>query len=127
VVYAGWAYTVAGAGLLPVALVLGVPLWGYDRVSWLAIAGMIVGPQLAGHTALNLLLKELGPVTVSLALLAEPLGASILVWLLFAELPPLAAVAGAPLVIGGLFLHLTQAQGRAPRAQATSRSAASDR
>jgi drug/metabolite transporter (DMT)-like permease len=106
--YASRTYAVAAAGLLPAALVTDADLWGYDMTSWLAIGGMILGPQLAGHTALNLLLRELGSVTVSLALLAEPLCASILVWLVFGQIPPVAAVAGAPLVMAGLIIHITQ-------------------
>jgi drug/metabolite transporter (DMT)-like permease len=68
-------------------------------------------------------------VTVSFALLAEPLCASVMVWLIFGELPPVAALAGGPLVIAGLFLHLSRREAPAAgaTAQATSRRAASVR
>ena len=39
-------------------------------------------------------------------LLAEPVGAGLLVWLLFGELPPLAAWIGAPLVLGAVAVQL---------------------
>ncbi len=94
--YAARAYAVAAIGLAVYAPLAGIDLWGYDRRTWLAIAALIVGPQLAGHTVLNLLLERLGSVTVSTLLLAEPVGAGLLVWLLFAEVPPLAAWIGAP-------------------------------
>jgi drug/metabolite transporter (DMT)-like permease len=89
------------------ALVGGVALTGFDTRTWLVVAATILGPQLAGHTVLNGLLKELGSVTVSLALLLEPFGASVLVWVLFDELPPPAVAVGAPLVVAGLALQLT--------------------
>ena len=105
-VYSGWTYAFAALGLGPVALAAGVPLVGFDARTWLVIGAIIAGPQLAGHTLLNQLLHELGSVTVSLALLVEPFGASLLVWLLFGEVPPLAVALGAPLVIAGLALQL---------------------
>lgn len=105
--YAAWTYAGAALVLVVVALVWKVDLWPHGTTTWLAIGAMIVGPQLAGHTALNLLLRDLGSVTVSVALLAEPLVASLLIWLLFAELPPAAAVLGAPLVVTGLVLQIT--------------------
>ncbi|MGH1490340.1 MAG: DMT family transporter [Acidimicrobiales bacterium] len=109
--YASRTYAVAAATMLAVALIGGVDLIGYDRRTWLAVLGMIIGPQLAGHTALNFLLGQLGSVSVSLALLAEPLGATILAWLAFRELPPLAAAFGAPLVIIGVAIHIVNDSG----------------
>ena len=106
--YASRAYGVAALSLVPVIVVFDISLLGYDKSTWLAIGAMIVGPQLAGHTMLNLLLKQLGSVSVSLALLIEPLGASLLVWLLLGELPPVAAVLGAPLVLSGVVLHVIE-------------------
>ncbi len=105
-VYSAWTYGFAAACLAPVALATGVPLAGFDRRTWLVMLAIVLGPQLAGHTLLNLLLQELGSVTVSLALLAEPIGASLLVWLALGEVPPAAAAVGGPLVILGLALQL---------------------
>ncbi len=104
--YGARAYATAAAALLPTAIVTDTPLWGYDGQTWLVIIAMIVGPQLAGHTVLNLLLERLGSLTVSLALLAEPIGASLLTWLLLSEAPPIAAWIGGPVVLAGLALHL---------------------
>jgi drug/metabolite transporter (DMT)-like permease len=104
--YAARTYGVAAATTLAVALATGVELFGYDRATWLTIGAMVVGPQLAGHTALNYLLGRIGSVSVSLALLAEPLGAGLLAWLAFRELPPIAAVVGGPLVVAAVALRV---------------------
>jgi drug/metabolite transporter (DMT)-like permease len=104
--YAARAYAVAAVLLALYAPIAGIELWGYDRQTWLAIGGMVIGPQLAGHTILNLLLERLGSVTVSTLLLAEPVGAGLLVWLAFGEVPPPAAWIGAPLVLGAVALQL---------------------
>lgn len=105
-VYAGLVYATSAVVLLPLALVVDGGLGGYDRSTWLAIGAMIVGPQLAGHTMINLLLKPLGSVTVSVALLTESVGATVAVWAIFGEIPPVTAVAGGVMVLAALALHL---------------------
>lgn len=104
--YASRAYGVAALGLAAYAAARGIDLVGYDRRTWLAIGAMMVGPQLAGHTVLNLLLERFGSVTVSTLLLAEPVGAAVLVWLLFGEVPPATAWIGAPLIVGAVAAQL---------------------
>lgn len=116
--YAARTYLVAAVTTFAISIVRGIDLLGFDRTTWLAILCMIIGPQLAGHTALNYLLGQLGSVSVSLALLVEPLGAAFLAWLAFQELPPLAAVIGGPLVIGAVALHILTSD-RQPQPSAT--------
>ncbi len=110
VIYAPVVYAVAAATVLPIALIGGRSLSGFDTTTWLAIGGMIVGPQLGGHTVLNLLLGRIGSVLVSLALLSEAIVASALMWLIFDEVPPALAVIGTPLVIVGLALAIRDTQ-----------------
>jgi drug/metabolite transporter (DMT)-like permease len=105
--YAARTYAVAAAALAFAALVAGIDLVGYDGRTWLAIGAMVLGPQLAGHTVLNHLLARVGSVVVSLSLLAEPIGAAALTWLIFADVPPLAVWVGGPVVLSGLALVLT--------------------
>ncbi len=121
--YAARAYAVAAAALLPTALVTDTPLWGYDTQTWLVIGAMILGPQLAGHTMLNLLLERLGSLTVSLSLLAEPIGAALLTWILLDEAPPTAAWIGGPIVLVGLALHVVWSA--APQVSTSRRAASS--
>ncbi|MFW2381969.1 MAG: DMT family transporter [Acidimicrobiales bacterium] len=109
-IYAPVVYAVAAATMLPIALIGGRSLTGFDTTTWLAIGGMIAGPQLGGHTILNLLLGRIGSVLVSLALLSEPIVASALTWLIFDEVPPPLAFLGTPLVILGLVLAIRDAQ-----------------
>jgi drug/metabolite transporter (DMT)-like permease len=108
--YAPIVYAVAAATMLPVALIGGRPLVGFDTTTWLAIGGMIVGPQLGGHTVLNLLLGRIGSVLVSLGLLSEAIVASALMWVIFDEVPPALATVGIPLVLVGLALAIRDAQ-----------------
>lgn len=106
ITYAAAVYGAAAVVLAPLAVAVDGGLGGYGRSTWLAIGAMILGPQLAGHTLLNLLLRPLGPVTVSLALLTESVGATVAVWAIFGEVPPPAALIGGAMVLVALAGHL---------------------
>ena len=100
--YSSLVYAWAALGLGAACLALEVPLWGYTPATWLALAGIVVGPQLLGHTVFNALLARVAATVVAIAVLAEPLGAGVLAWVLFAELPAPGFWLGAPLVLLGV-------------------------
>lgn len=80
------------------------PLVGYDGRTWLLLAATVAGPQLLGHTVINRVVATVGPVTVSVAILFEIVGAAILAWAAFGELPPASAVPAALCIAGGVVL-----------------------
>jgi len=100
--YASGTYAVAAGILLLSCVIARVPLIGFDARTWWAIAGIVVGPQLLGHTIFNTLLATVPPTTVSVVVLAEPVGATLLAWLLLSELPAPLFWAAAPLVLLGV-------------------------
>jgi drug/metabolite transporter (DMT)-like permease len=105
--YAASVYGVAAAVLLPACLLTGAALGGYRAGSWLALAAVVAGPQLLGHTVFNGLLARVSATVVAVAILAEPVGATALAWLLLDELPAAAFWLGAPLVLAGVWLAVT--------------------
>jgi drug/metabolite transporter (DMT)-like permease len=105
--YATSVYGVAAAVLLPACLLTGSSLGGYPAASWLALAGVVAGPQLLGHTVFNGLLATVSATMVALALLLEPVVATGLAWWLFDELPGSGFWAGAPMVLAGVWLATT--------------------
>ena len=110
------AYTTCALVLLPVCLVSGTPLWGFSARSWVEIAVLTLTAQLLGHTLLNRALRSAGATTVSLAVLLEVPGASVVAWVWLDQVPPLAVLPGAALVLAGLAVVVrTQAAGRARR------------
>ena len=118
--YAASVYGTAAAVLLPACLLTGSRLGGYAAGSWLAVAGVVVGPQLLGHTVFNSLLTSVSATVVSVVMLIEPAGATALAWLLFGELPAAGFWVGAPLVLAGSWLAIIgeQAASAAPAAPA---------
>lgn len=103
-VYATVCYAVAAVLLLVVCGVGGIALAGYDGTTWLALAGLVVGPQLLGHTLVNRVLRTTSAMTVSVAILFEIVGSALLAWAAFDEVPPAAAVPGGVLIAVGVVL-----------------------
>jgi drug/metabolite transporter (DMT)-like permease len=117
--YAASVYGTAAAVLLPACLLTGSSLGGYPPASWLALAGVVAGPQLLGHTVFNSLLTSVSATVVSVVLLLEPVGATALAWLLFGELPAAGFWVGAPLVLAGSWLAIIGEQAGAEAAPAS--------
>lgn len=99
----------AVAALVLAAAVVGltVPPLPRTEVSWLFLIAMAAGPTLVGHTLLNWTLAHLEAYRVNLAVLLEPVLASLWTWLLLAEAPPSHVFPGAALVIAALALEYT--------------------
>jgi drug/metabolite transporter (DMT)-like permease len=111
--YATVVYGVAAALLAAAAALAGAPLGGFPARDWAVFGALAAGPMLLGHTGMNYALKHFRATTVNVASLAEPVGATVIAWLLpaIAETPPWTALAGGAVVIAGIWLALTAEQG----------------
>jgi drug/metabolite transporter (DMT)-like permease len=108
--YGTWVYGVAALVLVVVSFGLGSPLAGFDAVTWWAIVGLIVGPQLLGHTIFNQAMGVVPATTVAVVVLSEPIASSILAFLILDEIPPPLLAVGGPLILAGVYLAATGAQ-----------------
>lgn len=90
--------------LFVLCLALGLPLTGYPPRAWLALAGLGVVSQLVAYFALVYALGHLPATVTSVGLLAQVPCTAILAMLLLGE--PLTAVqiAGAAVVLGGIYV-----------------------
>jgi len=61
-------------------------------------------PQLLGHTSFNWALRYLSAAFVSISLLGEPIGSSILAYFLFRETPTILKLFGAILILVGIYI-----------------------
>jgi len=100
--YAGSVYAVAAVALGAAMLVSGTPFVGFPAEAWVLFAAMTAGPQFLGHTVFNHLLGEVKASVVSVALLAEPIGATLLGLLIYHERPGPQVVVGAVVVLAGV-------------------------
>lgn len=103
---AGWynstVHAVAAAALVGAAVVFGQPLGPYPLREYLIFAALAVFCTILGHSMLNWALKYVSASDVSLAVLLEPVFASILAAILFHEIPGGRTVLGAVVVLGSL-------------------------
>jgi drug/metabolite transporter (DMT)-like permease len=104
--YSVVVYSAAAVVLLPLALLTGSALWGYSGETWFWLFTITLGPQILGHTVLNWALAYVEAAIVSGAILAEPVVAAVLAWLLLSETPALPTVIGGVVVLTGLYLLL---------------------
>jgi drug/metabolite transporter (DMT)-like permease len=93
---------VAGVGLLAMALVTGAALAGLPAHSYAAIALGAVVASVGGHTLLNAVVRRMPTHFVALAILGEPIGASLITWAWFGEQPSLHAAIGGAIVLCGI-------------------------
>jgi drug/metabolite transporter (DMT)-like permease len=92
-------YGSAAVLLWAAVLASGQPITGFSTTTWGAFGGMALFSQLVGHTSYNWALKWVRTSTVAVSLLGEPIGASLLAYLLFNE-----ALTGPKFIGGGLIL-----------------------
>jgi len=108
-------YGVCAAGLLVVSVAGGHELVAYPAREWLVFAGLALGPGLFGHTVINWALAHLKSSVVSVSLLGEPIGATVLAALLLAETPTAFTVAGGGVVLAGIYLTAADREAGAER------------
>ncbi|CAA9433509.1 Permease of the drug/metabolite transporter (DMT) superfamily [uncultured Rubrobacteraceae bacterium] len=104
--YSVVVYLAAAATLLPFALFLEVSLWGYSGETWFWLAAITIGPQLMGHTVFNWALRYVQASVISGTILAEPVVAALLAWLILSERPGVLTLVGGAIVLAGLYFLL---------------------
>jgi drug/metabolite transporter (DMT)-like permease len=104
VAYSASVDIVAAVCLAAAMLVSGTPFAGFPAQAWVLFVAMTAGPQFLGHTVFNHLLGELKASIVSVALLAEPVGSTLLAIAIFDQVPGIAVVIGAGIVLVGVVI-----------------------
>jgi drug/metabolite transporter (DMT)-like permease len=94
----------AALTLLPVALAGGLPMSGFGGGAWLALLGLVLGPQLLGHIGMNYAVGYLPATVVGLGVLLEPVGATVLGAVVLGEVPSAQELAGGAVVTCGVGL-----------------------
>ncbi len=95
-------YAVAALTALCAAAAKGVPLLGYSWRFYALCAGLAIGPQVLGHGSFNYALQYVPAAIVGLLALLEPVGASVLAYVFFGEVPPPVSIVGMGIVMGAV-------------------------
>lgn len=109
--YAVSCYAVCSVVLLGVCVVAGVPVTGFDPRTWAMLLALTVLAQLLGHTLLNRAVGTVGPVVVALVILLEVPAATLIAAWWLGQVPPLAVLPAAALVLGGVAVVVTAGSG----------------
>jgi drug/metabolite transporter (DMT)-like permease len=99
--YSVIAYTTAAICLLPLPFCFGLNYWSYPPEIYLYLFGMAVFSQVLGHTSFNWAVRFISPTFVTLAILFEPVSASILGFFVFGEVPSFLVLIGAIILLIG--------------------------
>lgn len=95
-------YSIAGLTLTVACLASRQPLFGYPPRTHVLLVALAVVPQILGHSAFNWAVRHIAPVYVSLSMLGEPIGATLLAWAILGERPGLLALIGGLLILAGI-------------------------
>jgi drug/metabolite transporter (DMT)-like permease len=113
--YIAVVYGVAAGILLGgAALHPGVAVTGYPGTDWLVFLALAAGPMMIGHTGVNYALRYLPAYVANLALLGEPIGATLLAWWLpgIRERPTLQLLGGGALILLGIAMGVRRRIGK---------------
>jgi drug/metabolite transporter (DMT)-like permease len=111
--YSFSVFVIAGLLLTGYSLARGYSLVHYPVSDWRAFVLLALIPTVFGHALFNTLLKHLPASMIAMSIVGEPLGATLLAWLIFGDRVPVLWYVGAALVVVGVLafmraLHLSQ-------------------
>lgn len=98
-VYATAAVITSGTCLLT-----GQRFQGYAPSTYGMLILLAIGPQLLGHSSLNYALEQLSATFVTVTVLGEPIGSTLLALLLLDEVPTWTTWLGGAMILGGIVL-----------------------
>ena len=111
-VYAFVVYGTAAGALFVLAGATGrLAPAGDLRRELLLFGAMAIVPQLGGHTLYNWALRYVPAPVVSVSLVGEPIGSTLLAWILLHEVPSDLVAVGALLALAGIFLTANSTAG----------------
>lgn len=97
-------YASAAVLLLVLAVLGGQALVGFSLTDWLLIGALTLGAQLLGHTLITKVLATTSATVVSLAILLEMPGATIIAAIALGQLPPWGVLPAAALMFVGIVM-----------------------
>jgi len=97
-------YGSAAIILWALVIALGLQVVGFSSTTYAAFAGMALISQIIGHTSYNWALKWFSASLIAVSLLGEPIGATILAYIIFAETLTWTKLIGGSLILAAIYL-----------------------
>ena len=99
-------YAISSITLFFGSLFWGIPLVGYNANQYFVFAMIALVPMIFGHTVYNWALRWVSAPIVSISLLGEPIGASLLAFIILNEAPTLTTVVGGAVTLIGILISV---------------------
>lgn len=99
-------YGISSLTLILYNIALHNPFFGYTLPDWGIFLALAIVPTFLGHSLFNWALRWLSTATISMGIVFEPIGASILAYFILGEKVTAAQWLGGSIVIFGLFLFI---------------------
>jgi drug/metabolite transporter (DMT)-like permease len=97
-------YGMAAIVLIIFVIVAGYQPFSYSSKTYLWFILLAIIPQLLGHSTFNWALKYVSAAYVSISLLGEPIGSTILAFIILNETPGGLKIFGAILILAGIYM-----------------------
>lgn len=104
--YTFLVYGMATGTLLIYNVSLGYEFGPYPTQDWVYFLLLAIFPTLLGHTIFNWALKHVSTTVISMSILGEPIGASILAYFLLGEVVRIEQLTGGLIILIGIYLFL---------------------
>lgn len=102
--YISLVYGMAAIVLIVIMFSAGLKPFGYSTQSYIWLILLAIIPQLIGHSTFNWALGYLSAAYVSITLLGEPIGSTILAYLILQEVPTPFKLIGGGFILVGIFI-----------------------
>jgi drug/metabolite transporter (DMT)-like permease len=106
VTYTFIIYSISAVVLLCYVLIVDEPLFPYSTMDWIYFVLLAIFPTLLGHSLFNWSLKWMNASAISMAILFEPVGATILAYCILEENITWTQFLGGLVVIGSIAIFL---------------------
>lgn len=114
--YTFLVYGSATLVLILLNLVYGASFYPYPTMTWVWFLCLAIFPTIFGHSLFNWALKYVKAAVVSVCTLGEPVGATILAYFIFGEVPSILQLAGGCVILTGLTIFITSQRMPEPEA-----------
>jgi drug/metabolite transporter (DMT)-like permease len=105
-------YGSAAVILWVLVLALQMPIAGFSLETYACFGGLAVVSQIIGHSSYNWALRWFSTSLIAVSLLGEPIGATILAYILFDEGLSVSKFIGGALILSAIYLAATAEAGR---------------
>jgi drug/metabolite transporter (DMT)-like permease len=100
--YTFMVYGIAALVLICIAGFAHLQLFGYPAITYVWFLALAIIPQLIGHSTFNWALRYLSAAFVSITVLGESIGSTVLAFFILGEIPPAIKIIGGVLILVGI-------------------------